>query len=206
MNGEPLPASTTGGMAGQALRILSILALLAYPFGVYFGLEHFGPGPLAMALGFLLLLRLAAAGQLRGSRLTAALVFGVAVFSAAAFFSDDDRVLKAYPVLINLGLFMMFALSLVFPPTVPERGMRLAGRDVPPEAKNYLRWVTVAWCGFFLGNGGVAAWTALFAPTAWWALYNGLISYVLIGLFFAAEYLVRMWVKRQHAAQASIDV
>lgn len=202
MASEPTPGSGAGGVAGNALRLLSILALLSYPFAVFYGLERFGPGIMAIILGALLVLRLAAGGLLRGSRRSLALMVVIATFVAATFLSADERVLKAYPVLINLGLLVMFALSLVYPPTVPERGMRLAGREVPEEAHNYLRGVTLAWCGFFLGNGLIAAWTALFAPTAWWALYNGFISYVLIGLFFAAEYGVRLWVKRQHATQA----
>lgn len=204
---QPPTTAQSRGLTGAVLRSLSILALLAYPFAVYFGLERFGPTVLAIALGILLLLRLAAGGQLgapghapfKPSLKTLGLVLMVALFITAAVASGDDRVLKAYPVLINLGLLVLFALSLVYPPTVPERGMRLAGQAVPEEARSYLWWVTLAWCGFFLCNGLVAAWTALFAPLAYWTVYNGLLSYLLIGVFFAAEYGVRTLVKRRHA-------
>ena len=194
-----------GLSAGMVLRGVSVLALLAYPFAIYFGLERFGPTVLAVTLGLLLTIRLATGGYLKAPGHAAALLLAVAVFIAASLYTGDARVLKAYPVLINLGLFVLFALSLAYPPTLPERGMRLAGREVPSEAHNYLRGVTVAWCGFFIGNGLVAAWTALYASIAWWTLYNGLISYLLIGLFFAGEYLLRMRVKRQHARQAKTD-
>lgn len=181
------------------------MALLIYPFAVYFGLERFGPTVLAIALGLVLMLRLATGGHLKAPGRALALLVAVVLFIAASLYTGDERVLKAYPVLINLGLFVLFALSLVFPPTLPERAMRLAGREVPEAAHNYLRWVTIAWCGFFIVNGLVAAWTALYASIAWWALYNGFISYVLIGVFFAGEYLLRMRVKRQHARQAAAD-
>ncbi len=194
-----------GVSAGMVLRGFSVLALLAYPFAIYFGLERFGPGVLAIALGLLLTLRLAAGGYLKAPGNVVALLLAVAVFIAASLYTGDARVLKAYPVLINLGLCVLFALSLVYPPTLPERGMRLAGREVPDEAQNYLRRVTIAWCGFFICNGLIAAWTALYAPLAWWTLYNGFISYLLIGLFFAGEYLLRIRVKRQHARQAKTD-
>jgi uncharacterized membrane protein len=39
--------------------------------------------------------------------------------------------------------------------------------------------------------------TALWSsPGAWW-LYNGLIAYVLMGILFAGEYCVRLYVKSQ---------
>ena len=41
----------------------------------------------------------------------------------------------------------------------------------------------------------VAAGLALWAPLAWWTLYNGLIAYLLMGLLFAAEWLVRQRVR-----------
>lgn len=191
--------------AAIVLRALTGLALLAYPFAVYFGLGRLGPTILVFVLALLLVLRLGVSGQLRTPRRGITLLAAVAVFVAAALFTGDERVLKAYPVLINLVLLILFALSLVYPPTVPERAMRLAGKPVPEKAQNYLRWVTVAWCGFFIGNGLIAAWTALYAPIAWWTLYNGFISYALIGVFFAGEYLVRIMVKRQHARQAAVD-
>jgi len=36
----------------------------------------------------------------------------------------------------------------------------------------------------------------LWAPLAWWTLYTGLISYALMGLLFAAEWLIRQQVRR----------
>ena len=40
-------------------------------------------------------------------------------------------------------------------------------------------------------NGGVAAVLALAAPLSVWALYTGLIAYLLIGLLGATEYVIR---------------
>ena len=41
---------------------------------------------------------------------------------------------------------------------------------------------------FFIVNGLVALDSALFRSDAWWALYNGAVSYVLIAMLFAAEF------------------
>lgn len=183
------------------LRALLFLGLLIYPLAVYLSLETLGPAVLAAVLAGLLVLRLAVTGQLSSPRRIGLTIGALALFLLLATVSGDERVLKAYPVLINLALLGLFAWSLRYPPTMPERAMRLAGQSVPPEAKHYLWWVTLAWCGFFLLNGLVAAWTALQASLAWWALYNGLLSYLLIGLFFALEFAVRSVVKRRHAAR-----
>jgi uncharacterized membrane protein len=51
--------------------------------------------------------------------------------------------------------------------------------------------VTQAWCAFFIGNGLTALWTALRWSDQAWFIYNGVIAYVLLGAFFAAEWLVR---------------
>jgi uncharacterized membrane protein len=62
--------------------------------------------------------------------------------------------------------------------------------------------VTQVWCLFFLCNGGVALYTALYSSLAFWTLYNGLIAYVLMGLVFAIEYGVRQLVRRGNGAAA----
>jgi uncharacterized membrane protein len=62
----------------------------------------------------------------------------------------------------------------------------------------YTRKVTLAWCGFFIGNGSIAAVTCLWGTDAQWALYNGGIAYGLMGAFAGAEYLVRLRVKKAH--------
>jgi uncharacterized membrane protein len=49
--------------------------------------------------------------------------------------------------------------------------------------------------GFFVINGTIAAALTLWAPLAWWTLYNGLIAYLLMGLLFAGEWLVRQRVR-----------
>lgn len=178
-------------------RALIILLLLAYPFGVYAGLERLGPAVLGAVLAALLLVRSWILGT-RGLRL--ALVAALALaFAAALALTRDETLLKFYPVFLNAGLLLLFASSLFRPPTVIERGLRLAGRDVPPEAPPYLWWVTLAWCGFFVVNGAIAAWTALAAPLSWWTLYNGLISYGLVAVLFGAEWVTRGIYRRHHA-------
>ncbi|MDD4916151.1 MAG: hypothetical protein PHW13_14090, partial [Methylococcales bacterium] len=73
-----------------------------------------------------------------------------------------------------------------------ERLARIQHPDLPPEGVIYTRRVTQIWCAFFVVNGGIALATALWSSIELWSLYNGLIAYVLMGILFVGEYLVRM--------------
>jgi uncharacterized membrane protein len=74
---------------------------------------------------------------------------------------------------------------------------------MPPHGVIYTRKVTWAWCGFFALNGTAALVTALWASERIWALYNGLVAYVLIGLLFAGEWLVRQRVMRDASTRSA---
>jgi uncharacterized membrane protein len=50
--------------------------------------------------------------------------------------------------------------------------------------------------GFFAFNGSMSAALTLWAPLSWWTLYNGMISYVLLGILFGGEWLVRQRLRR----------
>ena len=112
---------------------------------------------------------------------------------------DMQNALKLYPVFVNAALFTVFAASLRGTPMV-ETFARLRHKNLPAPAVVYCRRVTVVWCVFFIVNGLVALDSALFRSDAWWALYNGAVSYVLIAVLFAAEFAVRILVQRKHEA------
>ena len=48
-------------------------------------------------------------------------------------------------------------------------------------------------------TGSLALLTALYASDRAWMLYNGLLAYVMMGVLFAGEWLVRRRVKAAHA-------
>jgi uncharacterized membrane protein len=47
------------------------------------------------------------------------------------------------------------------------------------------------WCAFFALNGATAAALAAWAPWSCWLAYNGAVSYGLMGLLIAGEWLLR---------------
>jgi uncharacterized membrane protein len=103
---------------------------------------------------------------------------------------------KAYPLAVNAGLLVAFGLSLRPGATpVVERLARLQEPELPAHAVAYTRTVTKVWCGFFVLNASLSLATALWASEAVWALYNGALSYALMGLLFGGEWLVRRRVR-----------
>jgi uncharacterized membrane protein len=175
--------------------VLLGLVSLAYPLLVYLGLGHFEPRWMALPLAAMAVVRAVATRQ----KMWLAAAAGGLALAAASMLGNHALPLKLYPVLVNAVLLTVFATSLVYPPSVIERLARLREKNLPPSGVAYTRRVTQVWCGFFVLNGGLALGTALWASDATWALYNGLISYGLMGLLFAAEWVVRQRVRAQHA-------
>jgi uncharacterized membrane protein len=97
-------------------------------------------------------------------------------------------------------MLLLFGLSLKFPPSMIERFARLREPNLPLAGVHYTRRVTQVWCAFFVANGTVAVWTALYASRDVWAIYNGLIAYLLMGALFAGEWLLRRRFLPQRAA------
>jgi uncharacterized membrane protein/acyl-CoA synthetase (AMP-forming)/AMP-acid ligase II len=114
----------------------------------------------------------------------------------ACFFSNAPVFLKFYPVLINSVMLVFFAYTLFAPPPLIFRfailqDKKIKGSLAEKRIEQYCRKVTVVWCGFFVFNGGIAAWTIFSGSDLLWSVYNGGISYILIGCLFAGEFIVR---------------
>jgi uncharacterized membrane protein len=180
-----------GGFAIAALLVL-------YPLAIYFGLQFLQPRLLGLLLALLVALRAwLVRDRLRtaGAQLYPVIVMGGACALLAMLFNSAAS-LRLLPVAINAVFFLSFALTLRWPPSMIERFARIMHPDLSAHGVAYTRRVTQIWCGFFIVNGGIALYTALAGSAALWLLYNGLLAYVLMGLLFAAEYLVRLRVMR----------
>lgn len=177
----------------KALAILLVTVSVAYPVAVYFGLRHFSPQTLAGALALLVAARLLISRQRTWLPVGGALL----AFSLFAMARDDAFTLRFYPVMVNLGMLLVFAASLYGPMPVIERLARLREPNLPPEGVRYTRRVTQIWCGFFIVNGTIALYTALFSSLATWTLYNGLVAYFLMGALFIIELLCRIHLRKR---------
>lgn len=176
------------------LAVLRTLLVIGYPAAVYLGIAHLGPRALGLLLLALLLpnlvLRLVSAAP-EQRRAVLPLPLGLAALVGLGAALAEPRFYLVLPVLVNLTLLANFAASLRGPVSLVERYARLQDPDLPEGGPAYCRRVTIAWCWFFVVNAAVCAALAAAAPVAWWALYTGVLAYILIGLGFTIEFLVR---------------
>jgi uncharacterized membrane protein len=190
-----MPSSRTS--AGLASRLLASAGLL-YPILVWLGLKYLGALAIVVCFAVIVALRLAL-----GRRNALDLVLAFAVSVAVALLAVDARTaVLIHPVLVDFGFAAVFAYTLAAPPTMVERLARILEPDLPSVAVPYLRKVTMAWVAFFLCNGAVAVWTVVWGTLDQWALYNGFVAYLLIGVMFAAELLVRRRVRPKEGGPA----
>ncbi|HJR71133.1 MAG TPA: hypothetical protein VKA43_13915 [Gammaproteobacteria bacterium] len=186
-------------LAATAISVAAVVVLAGYPLLVYAGIGRFGARGVAVLLAVACVLRLVVLrrrgqGLLRAGHLVL-LCGGGVLLAAASFVLGSEAAVRYYPVLVNGVLLVVFAASLASPPTVIERIARLRDPELPPAAVAYTRRVTIAWTVFFAINGAIALYTAAFAPLTTWALYNGLIAYVLVAVMMAGELAIRFFVK-----------
>lgn len=187
----PAPASARPSLTTG----LVVVASVAYPLVVWLCLGRVSPRWVALGLAGLALARAALARE----RFWIAPAVATALLAAASGWFDGWTPLKLHPVVVSLTLLAVFAASLRRGPTAIERLARLREPQLPPHAVAYTRRVTQAWCVFFAANAAIAAGLALWADSAAWALWNGLLSYVAMGLLMLVEWLVRRRVRARMA-------
>lgn len=122
-----------------------------------------------------------------------------ALFIAAGLFcfmTQKTIFLKLYSVVISLIFLAAFGSTLFSAPSMVFRLATLMDKTIKGsswerEVERYCFKVTLIWCCFFIVNGCASVWTAFFASDRVWSIYNGGISYVLMGMIFAVEFIVR---------------
>jgi uncharacterized membrane protein len=185
-------------LRGRSLRLAVGLVALAYPFLVYFGLRLASPAALGVVLLAVLALRLVVDRQ-DSARRSFAPAFWIAAAVALLLVALSPLAgLQSYPILLSLGFAGLFGHSLWQPPTVIERIARLRDPNLPPSAVAYTRKVTAVWLGFFLANAAISTATAIGGSLELWTLYNGFISYVIMGVLFISEWILRGYLRVAH--------
>jgi uncharacterized membrane protein len=183
----------------NACLVLAAAGGLAYPLTVYFGMSRLPPGIIVLFGMALIGLRLL--GTWRGAQQAGVMVLVLAGAGMIVLLSfAPSLAAMAYPVVISLGTSAIFGLSLIRPPSVVERIVRIREPDLPPQGVVYAHWVTMIWAIFLAVNAMVSAACALWGTLEIWTLWNGLISYLLMGALFVGEIGVRRLVRRRHAS------
>ncbi|MDT3251973.1 hypothetical protein QZQ97_13675 [Serratia sp. root2] len=182
----------------RLLQAVTWLVLLLYPLAVWVGLTRWGITILAPLLVTVFTLRLLMLrGKLRQQMWLGKALAGVGILLALTSWGlKQTHWLLYYPVLVNVLLLLLFAYSLFAPPTVVERLARITEPQLDAAGVAYTRRVTQVWCVFFIVNGAIALATCLSGDIALWTLYNGGISYLLMGALMGIEWIVRKRIRR----------
>jgi uncharacterized membrane protein len=112
---------------------------------------------------------------------------------------QQDVFAKLYPVFVSSVLFIVFFTSLfIGKKSIIERlaSLKVKKEEQTPFFKKYCTNVTKVWCLFFVVNGCISFIT-IFMDTQIWTLYNGVISYILMGLLFTFEYIARIYFRKK---------
>lgn len=118
--------------------------------------------------------------------LTPLIVWGLYLLRANVWF-------RLYPAVMVALALSVFAVSLFRTPLV-EKIARTMGEDLDVRGVAYCRRVTQVWVVFLSLHLAVTVAT-VFVSREVWALYNGVVAYVLMGLLFVGEWLVRKRVR-----------
>lgn len=135
-------------------------------------------------------------------RIKAVLCIGFLVCGGiVALVTRSARILTFYPALVNLFFLVLFGHTLFAGPSMVYRFATLKDKSIAisPYRKKiaaYCRNVTLVWCCFFIVNGSIALLSVFGETYRFWALYNGCIAYILMGLLFAGEFIVRKFVQK----------
>lgn len=167
---------------------------IAYPLIIFFGLKFLTPRYVALLLAVLLIVKWRRDAQVwlkSLAKINVAIFLILLMVVLFTFVLNSEHLLRLYPALVNLGMLILFSASLRYPPSMIESFARLKTPDLSPEGVKYTAAVTKVWCLFFIGNGAISLYTAYFCSQHMWALYNGLIAYLLMGVLFVSEWLIR---------------
>lgn len=169
------------------IQLMLGLVMVVYPFAVVWALKQGYLLWASVALMVIAVVRYI----LKPNTLFAPLTILAVLCGAFSLSLEHELGLKLYPVLMSVGALGIFAFTLAYPPSMIERFARLHQPDLPKSGIRWTRNVTKVWCGFFLINALIALATVLWANQEVWAIYNGFISYVLMGILLLGEWLLR---------------
>lgn len=99
--------------------------------------------------------------------------------------------LKLYPVVVNFAIFWIFSSSLFCKETVIQKFAKMTEGELSEPVKIYTRKLTYIWCVYLFIQFLCSVMTCFMSDKIW-MLYNGFLSYIFLGCFFAIEYTVRI--------------
>jgi uncharacterized membrane protein len=176
-----------------ALRVLSALFLVASPWVLYWTLSRHEVGVAALTLVGWVILRtipilLAADPAHRATALRLPLI--ALVFAILGWALDDGVWLMILPSATQATFGTAFLRSLAATPMIETFARMVKPELLPSEIAHCRQWTRI-WGLYLLVLAAIGLALAEWASLKIWTAYVGVASYVLVGLLFAVEYIVR---------------
>ncbi len=116
---------------------------------------------------------------------------GISLVIGALFMGPE--VSRWVPVVAFLFVAWGFGRTLIHPPPLVERMVRLQYHDIPPYLLDYLRRLTWLWTLFFLGMAMVSVALSVWGAQNIWFWFHGVGIYVAMAILLGGEFLYRRW-------------
>lgn len=174
-------------MTARTRTTVVVLFVLAYPFLGAYWVRHGWSALVLMVFAALCAWRGVMATQPAFRRGYAS----VALLLAAGGLLAGDYAARLIPSVVYLSLAALFGYTLMSPPSLCERLVRLQFPEFKPGIAEYLRQLTWVWAGFFAANAVICALLPVLAGEEVWMLYTGVVVYVLMGVLATGEYFYR---------------
>lgn len=182
------------------LGILFTIISIAYPMLIYTAIKYQVLNYLIVFIAFVFFIRFLCTRNV-DSTMAVAGRYSLACACLLCVFTLVFRKLELmfyYPVIVNAILFIVFTASILGKRPIITVLAMLKEKELPPFAISYTRRLTIFWAVFFVINGLIALYTAIINDLKVWTLYNGFISYILIGIIFTAEFILRVFLKKKY--------
>lgn len=134
---------------------------------------------------------------------------------SVSLLTDDALILKLYPALADLAYFTIWVTSFFLPPPLAYYFIEIFDKSIKDKIPHkpfemYCHRATIVWCVFFVIDGCIAAATALWNGDlilGWkkdtvWGVYNAGISYIMMGLIFAGEFILLKVIQKKHFSKS----
>ena len=195
-------------MRRHAKFLFGLVAIL-YPLLVFCALvvfnlpvRYLSIGIIAFAIGYSVI----NSRHYKGKKTIALFVSPVILcaIGAISLLMDSSLILKLYPALADLAYITIFTTSFFFPPPFAFYFIDIFDKTIkakiPREQfERYCFKATLVWCVFFALDGIIAVITSFWGTDIIWGIYNSGITYVIMGLIFAGEFVILKMIVKQHS-------
>jgi len=177
-----------------ALSILSTLFVVASPWVLYFTLSQQRVDIAAFALVAWVGVRaivIVASAEPEQRRAALQLPAIALVFALLGLVSHERVFLMILPSATQAAFGMTFLRSLAKPVPLVEHFARMVKPELGDGERAHCRQWTKIWGVYLWGLAAIGVVLGIAASLAVWTAYVGVVSYVLVGVLFAVEYIQR---------------